>query len=54
MLWIALGVSWGFTAFGRLISMLSDQGNTLFNWISVLIEAGLAFMPLAYALGFIA
>lgn len=54
MLWIVLGVSWGFTAFGRLISMLSDNGNTMFNWISVIIEAGLAFMPLAYALGFIA
>ena len=53
VLWIALGVSWGFTAFGRLISMLSDNGNTLFNWISVIIEAGLAAMPLAYALGFV-
>ncbi len=54
VLWIALGVSWGFTAFGRLISMLSDDGNTLFNWISVIIEAGLAILPLAYALGFVA
>jgi Domain of unknown function (DUF4345) len=54
MLWIALGVSWGFTAFGRLISMLSDNGNTLFNWISVIFEAALAAMPLAYALGLIA
>ena len=53
MLWIALGVSWGFTAFGRLISMLSDNGNTPFNWISVILEAGLAAMPLAYALGFV-
>jgi cytochrome c biogenesis protein CcdA len=53
-LWIALGVSWGFTAFGRLISMLSDDGNTLFNWISVAMEAALALMPLAYALKFIA
>jgi Domain of unknown function (DUF4345) len=54
MLWIALGVSWGFTAFGRLISMLSDNGNTLFNWISVIFEAVLAALPLAYALGFVA
>lgn len=53
MLWIALGVSWGFTAFGRLISMLSDNGNTLFNWISVIFEAALAALPLAYALGFV-
>jgi Domain of unknown function (DUF4345) len=54
MLWLALGVSWGFTAFGRLISMMSDDGNTLFNWISVIMEAALAALPLAYALGFIA
>jgi cytochrome c biogenesis protein CcdA len=53
MLWIALGVSWGFTAFGRLISMLSDDGNTLFNWISVIMEAALALLPLAYAFEFI-
>jgi Domain of unknown function (DUF4345) len=53
MLWIALGVSWGFTAFGRLISMLSDDGNTLFNWISVAMEAVLALLPLAYAFGFV-
>ena len=53
MLWITLGVSWGFTAFGRLISMLSDKGNTLFNWFAVIIEAALAAMPLAYALGFV-
>lgn len=53
-LWIALGVSWAFTAFGRLISMLSDDGNTFFNWFSVLIETVLALLPLAYAFGFLA
>jgi uncharacterized membrane protein HdeD (DUF308 family) len=53
MLWITLGVCWGFTAFGRLISMLSDDGNTLFNWISVIMEAALALLPLAYAFEFI-
>ena len=54
MLWLALGVSWGLTAFGRLISMMSDNGNTLFNWVSVILEAALAALPLAYALGFTA
>ena len=53
-LWIALGVSWGFTVFGRLISMMSDRGNTLYNWISVLIELALAAGPLLFAFGFIA
>jgi cytochrome c biogenesis protein CcdA len=53
MLWVALGVSWGFTAFGRLISMMSDNGNTMYNWISVVIEILLAAMPLAFAFGYI-
>lgn len=53
MLWVALGLSWGFTAFGRLISMMSDRGNTLYNWISILIEIALAALPLAFALGYV-
>jgi len=53
-LWIALGVSWGFTVFGRLISMMSDRGNTLYNWISVVIEIALAAGPLLFAFGFVA
>lgn len=46
LLYLALGVSWGFTAFGRIVSMMSDRGNTLFNWISLAIEALLAALPL--------
>jgi cytochrome c biogenesis protein CcdA len=53
-LWFALGVSWGFTVFGRLISMMSDRGNTLYNWISVIIELALAAGPLLFAFGFVA
>jgi cytochrome c biogenesis protein CcdA len=53
MLWVALGASWGFTAFGRLISMMSDHGNTLYNWISIAMEIGLAALPLAFAFGFV-
>lgn len=53
MLWVALGVSWGFTAFGRLISMLSDGGNTPYNWISIVIEVVLAALPLLFAFGFV-
>jgi cytochrome c biogenesis protein CcdA len=52
-LWIALGVSWGFTVFGRLISMMSDRGNTVYNWISVVVEIALATGPLLFAFGFI-
>ncbi|MGH6861475.1 MAG: DUF4345 family protein [Phyllobacterium sp.] len=53
-LWIALGVSWGFTVFGRLISMMSDRGNTPYNWVSVIVELALAAGPLLFAFGFVA
>ena len=52
-LYIALGFSWLFTAFGRIVSMLSDRGNTLYNWISLVIELVLAGLPLAFSLGFV-
>lgn len=53
-IWLALGAGWAFTAFGRLVSIVFDRGNTTFNWISILIEASLAAGPLAYALGLVA
>jgi uncharacterized membrane protein HdeD (DUF308 family) len=52
-LYIALGFSWLFTAFGRAVSMLSDRGNTLYNWISIVIELVLAGLPLVFSLGFV-
>ena len=53
-LYLALGFSWLFTAFGRIVSMLSDEGNTLYNWVWLVIEVALAMLPLALALGFVA
>ncbi len=53
LIYLTLGFSWLFTAFGRMISILSDRGNTLYNWISLLIELALALLPLAFSLGFI-
>lgn len=53
MLYIALGVSWAFTVFGRIISMMSDQGNTPYNWVALVLELALAALPLAYGLGFV-
>lgn len=47
-LYIALGASWLFTAFGRVVSMLSDRGNTLYNWISLILELALGLLPLAF------
>ena len=52
-LYLALGLSWLFTAFGRMVSMLSDGGNTPYNWISVIIELALAGMALGFGLGLI-
>jgi uncharacterized membrane protein HdeD (DUF308 family) len=53
LLYMALGFSWLFTAFGRVVSMLSDRGNTLYNWISLVIELVLAALALAFSLGFV-
>ncbi|MCI5077642.1 DUF4345 family protein [Oricola sp.] len=52
--WMTLGAGWAFTAFGRLVSILVDRGNTSFNWISIVIEAALAAAPLLFALGVVA
>lgn len=53
-LWFALGVCWAIAAFGRIISILSDSGNTLYNWVWVLVELILAAGPLLYVFGFVA
>ncbi|MFC4623741.1 DUF4345 domain-containing protein [Daeguia caeni] len=52
-LWLVLGVAWGFTLFGRLISILSDKGSTLQNWLAAIVEFLLAAGPLLYAFGFV-
>ncbi|MBS3647697.1 DUF4345 family protein [Pseudaminobacter sp. 19-2017] len=52
-LYMALGLCWLFTAFGRMVSMLSDNGNTPYNWLALVIELALAFLPLAFALGLV-
>lgn len=52
LLYLALGVSWLFTAFGRIVSMMLDKGNTKYNWISWPIEAALGILPTLYAFGY--
>ncbi len=54
LLYLALGLSWALTGFGRLISMLSDDGNTLYNWIALAIEIVFALLALLFAFGLIA
>jgi len=50
-LYMALGFCWLFTAFGRVVSMLSDRGNTLYNWTLLIVEMGLAALPLGHVFG---
>lgn len=51
---LALGVAWLVTAFGRMISMLSDRANNAANWLWLLAELALGAAPLAVVLGLIA
>lgn len=53
LLYMALGFSWTFTAFGRLVGMLSDRAGTPYNWGALVFDLALAVLPLAYAFGFV-
>jgi Domain of unknown function (DUF4345) len=53
LIYMTLGFSWAFTAFGRLISMLSDRGGTLLNVLWLVVELALAALALGYSLGFV-
>jgi Domain of unknown function (DUF4345) len=53
LLYTALGASWLFTAFGRMVSMMSDGGNTLYNWVFLAVELVLMALPLAFVFGFV-
>ncbi len=53
LLYMALGFSWLLTAFGRVLSMMSDGANTPFNWASAAVEFLLAALPLAFVFGLI-
>ncbi len=50
---MALGFSWAFSAFGRLLGMMSDGANTPYNWAAIVFDLVLAALPLAFALGFV-
>lgn len=53
LLYMAMGFAWAFNAFGRLVSMLSDKGVTLYNVCAFIVELVLAVLPLAFAFGFL-
>ena len=52
-IYMTLGLSWLFTAFGRIVSMISDRGNTLYNWVSLVLELVLALLALVFAFGLV-
>jgi hypothetical protein len=53
LIYMALGFSWAFTAFGRLVSMLSDGGGRLYNLVMLIVEVVLAALPLLFAFGLV-
>ncbi|KAB0681282.1 DUF4345 family protein [Aureimonas leprariae] len=50
---IMLGGAWALAAFGRLVSILSDKGGTVFNAAALVLQLALAAMPLASAFGLV-
>ena len=52
-IWMVLGAGWAFTAFGRLVSIALDRGNTTFNWVSLVFEMALAAAPLVFVFGYV-
>ena len=53
LLYMALGFCWLFAAFGRVVSMLSDRGGTVYSLAALVLELILAALPLGFAFGFL-
>ena len=53
MVYLALGAAFALAAFGRILSMLSDSGNTVVNWLYLVVQIALSALPLAYVFGFV-
>ncbi len=51
--YFALGAAFSVAVFGRLLSILSDRGASLRNYLLVVVQTLLAFLPLAYFFGYI-
>lgn len=52
LLYMALGFAWLFTAFGRIVSMMSDHANRPLNWLWLVLDVLLAAFALAFSFGF--
>jgi len=51
-IYMALGASFAMAAFARIISLLSDKGSTILNYLLLVVQIVLAALPLAYVFGF--
>lgn len=52
-LYLAFGAAMTLAAFGRILSIMSDRGNTLRNFLLLVVEALLAALPLFYVFGLV-
>ncbi|APO76619.1 hypothetical protein AM571_CH03837 [Rhizobium etli 8C-3] len=53
-IYMALGAAFAMAAFARIVSLLSDKGSTVLNYLLLVVQIVLAALPLAYSLGFFA
>lgn len=53
MIYLALGASFGVSAFGRILALMSDRGGVLLSLLLLVVQAILAALPLLYGLGYI-
>lgn len=51
-IYMALGAAFAMAAFARIISLLSDRGGTVVNYILLVVQVVLAALPLGYVFGF--
>ncbi|MGO4354560.1 DUF4345 domain-containing protein [Rhizobium sp. RAF36] len=52
-IYMALGAAFAMAFFARIISLLSDKGSTIINYLLLVVQAILAAVPLAYSFGFL-
>lgn len=52
-LYLAFGAAMALAAFGRILSIMSDRGNTLRNFLLLVVEILLAALPLLYVFGLV-
>ncbi|MEZ2129912.1 MULTISPECIES: DUF4345 domain-containing protein [unclassified Sinorhizobium] len=52
MLYLALGASYALAAFARIVSIMSDKGSAIVNYLLLVAQIILAALPLSYFFGF--